>query len=374
MKIKLILVLSLSLVGVVANAQTQFTAKLLAGSGLDGYTDGNGNQARFGSISPICTDGRGNVYVWDGGKIRRIGLDGYVSTIASFTGEVRDVASDQAGNIWILTDSSIDRLRPDGTYEKIADGVGRAIAVSNSGTVYFVSSRDNNNSTDDNKLFKLADDRKVEWLAGAGNPGNVDGVGRLSTFNTPVAVAVNSLGQVHLLEETVPNKWQLRIIDTNLKTSTIAIRLKNYKMAFDSNDYLYAIDELGTAIVRFSPNTYQREMIADGFAGLTDIAIYPDGSIIVADGEAHKIYRIARFQTPNPMRLSLRLYPGPSLRLDPGLTIEGHLGDVYRIESRQDIQEKWTSAVTLLLDRAPYLWVDKSASADRKFYRAVQLF
>ena len=136
MKLKLLLALILSAVGIVANAQPQFTAKLLAGSGLAGYIDGNGDQARFSSIAAMCTDSKGNVYVWDvwnGGKIRRIGLDGYVSTIADFKGEVRGVASDQTDNIWILTDRSIDRLRSDGIYEKIADGVGQPSLCPNQG-------------------------------------------------------------------------------------------------------------------------------------------------------------------------------------------------------------------------------------------------
>jgi hypothetical protein len=90
MKAKFLLVLvaiTLTLVWRV-NAQTYDTngdfVQTFAGSGEQGYVDGQGQLTKFSGPSQIVADTSSNLYVWDGGnlRIRKITPSGTVSTLA----------------------------------------------------------------------------------------------------------------------------------------------------------------------------------------------------------------------------------------------------------------------------------------------------
>jgi sugar lactone lactonase YvrE len=103
------------------------TVTTLAGSER-GYRDGPAASARFDTPSGIAVDAAGTVYVADTGNnaIRRISLDGMVSTVArasDFNGPI-GVAVDAAGRV-IVADTYNDRVRAielDGRVVTIAGG------------------------------------------------------------------------------------------------------------------------------------------------------------------------------------------------------------------------------------------------------------
>ena len=59
-----------------------------AGGGAAGHLDGHLSQAMFNRPSALATDGQGNIYIADSSNhvIRRIDVDGYVSTVAGIPG------------------------------------------------------------------------------------------------------------------------------------------------------------------------------------------------------------------------------------------------------------------------------------------------
>ncbi len=73
----------------------------LAGS-TQGYSDGQGDQARFSNPIDVTLDNQGNLFVTDGAKIRKITPDGLVSTIAGTTNGYLDgsVNTAQFGDLW----------------------------------------------------------------------------------------------------------------------------------------------------------------------------------------------------------------------------------------------------------------------------------
>jgi hypothetical protein len=65
--------------------------------------------------------------------------------------------------------------------------------------------------------------------------------------------------------------------------------------------------------------------------------------------------------------------PNLTLRLYAGLTIEGVVNSLYRIEYKTNLEdESWIVAAAISLPQSPYLWIDEqSAAHPRRLYRAV---
>jgi sugar lactone lactonase YvrE len=107
----------------------------IAGS-TKGYKDGQGTQAQFSDPIEVTLDNEGNLLVADGGKIRKITLDGFVSTIAGTTpsgyldgpiniarfGFLRGLIVDPSGNIFLCDSGnySVRKISLDGTVATVA--------------------------------------------------------------------------------------------------------------------------------------------------------------------------------------------------------------------------------------------------------------
>jgi sugar lactone lactonase YvrE len=99
------------------------TVTTLAGNGVPGYSDGPGNAARFGDIlGGIVLDAAGNLYVQDyiNKAVRRIALDGTVTTVRSNVAGTGPLAMDAGGNFYSAVDDLVLKLAPDGTVTTVA--------------------------------------------------------------------------------------------------------------------------------------------------------------------------------------------------------------------------------------------------------------
>ena len=196
----------------------------LAGSGSVGSDDGTGTAASFKYPNGVAVDGSGNVYVADFGndRIRKITSAGVVTTLAGSgsagatdgTGSVASfyspdgVAVGGSGNLYVAdTDNnSIRKITPAGAVTTLAgssvrgsaDGLGTAasfyapagVAVDSSGDVYVVD-------THNNLIRKITSAGAVAILAGSGVPGSANGTGTAASFNGSAAVAADASGNVY---------------------------------------------------------------------------------------------------------------------------------------------------------------------------------
>lgn len=142
-------------------------------SGTNGFTNGTGTAARFSVPFDIAVDGAGNLYVSDHGNhaVRMVTPAGVVTTLAG---------SGSAGK----TDST-------GTAASFKFPSG--IAADNSGTVYLAD-------TDNQVIRKITSAGVVTTIAGTGILGSADGTGTLASFYNPKDVAVDSSGNLYIVD------------------------------------------------------------------------------------------------------------------------------------------------------------------------------
>ncbi len=131
--------------------------------------DGPAAVARLGSLTGVAVDAAGNVYVSDGHAIRKISVDGAVTTVAGRVGEYGDRDGPGAG------------ARFNSPQGLAADSAGNV----------FIADRDNQT------IRKISPDGAVSTLAGvAGSAGASDGKGPKARFSRPSGIAVDASGNV----------------------------------------------------------------------------------------------------------------------------------------------------------------------------------
>lgn len=199
----------------------------LAGSGTDGYADGNSAAARFGGITGITVDSYGNVYVADSSnnRIRKIFPTGVVSTVAgsgvagyaegsgatAVFNSPNDVTVDSSGNLYVSDtgNNRIRRISPTGTVTTLAgsgiagtsDGVGTAanfntpagIAVSPTGIVFV-------NDLATHRIRKITPSGVVSTYAGSGAIGHDDGRGQYASFQFNEGMALDASGNLYVTD------------------------------------------------------------------------------------------------------------------------------------------------------------------------------
>jgi len=154
-------------------------------------------------------DGAGNVFVADGGNIRKITPAGAVTTFAGTAGSA-GVAVDAGGNVYVAEVTIIQKISPTGVVTTLAgnaaappgsvDGTGtdalfsspNGVAVDGAGNVYVA---------DTFIIRKITPAGVVTTLAGStSSAGNVDGTGAAASFLLPNGVAVDGAGNVYVAD------------------------------------------------------------------------------------------------------------------------------------------------------------------------------
>ena len=313
----------------------------LAGDGQDGALDGAATASRFSDPYGIAIGPRGTVYVADGGeanRIRTIAPDGTVATLAGGSEGFTDgiggaaafhtpsaVALDHEGNLFVADtgNHAIRKVAPDGSVTTLAgngssgylDGVGRAaqfngpvgIAVDAAGIVYVAD-------TYNDRIRRIGKDGNVTTLAGTGAPAFFDGPALQAAFDTPSALAVSLDGTLYVADT---GNHAIRRIGADGTVDTVAMPVEGERrpplrrptgVAVTRDGYLYIAASAGGRILQRTPDGEYRPLPdadrpaspdgfgSDGTVQLTaprGIAVHRDGSLVVADANAHRVLRLA---------------------------------------------------------------------------------
>jgi len=327
----------------VAKTQPFWPARvhLLAGDGQDGVLDGAAPASRFSDPYGVAIGPRGAIYVADGGEANRIRVvqpDGAVSTLAGGKEGFVDglgaaaafntpsaIALDHLGNLYVADtgNHAIRRIAPSGAVTTLAgngspgyvDGIGRAaqfngpvgIAVDDAGIVYVAD-------TYNDRIRRIAPDGTVTTLAGTGKPNLFDGPGPAAAFDTPSALAVDHDGNLYIAD-TGNNAVRRLRPDGTVDTLALppeaerrpALR-RPVGLAVTRDGYLYTVASAGGRILQMTPTGEFRPLEdtdhplePNGFGsdgtvqlnGPRGIAVARDGSLVVADANAHRLHRLA---------------------------------------------------------------------------------
>jgi sugar lactone lactonase YvrE len=199
-----------------------------AGSGVQGSADGTGTAARFNSTTGVTVDVNGNVNVADQYNmlIRKITPTGVVSTLAgtgmqgtsdgigtaAYFSYPTGITVDGSGNLFV-TDWGVSRIRKivisTGVVTTVAgnlnfgntDGVGPAatfnaptgVGLDASGNMY-ISDKSNH------RIRKITSSGVVSTIAGS-TVGSTDGIGTAAKFNNPNSVAVDGNTNLYIADQ-----------------------------------------------------------------------------------------------------------------------------------------------------------------------------
>lgn len=197
---------------------------VVAGSGVNGFADGRADTAKFGKeCSGIATDEQGNIYIsdWKNRRIRKISIDGQVSTIAGtgkagFVNGNANVAQfldpaglviDKQGNLFVGDHHLIRKITPDGVVSTFSgkDSIGykdgQADAALFSSIIDMVIDEEGNiYASDENRIRKITPQGVVSTFAG-NTGGYRDGDATSAQFNRPTGLGIDRQGNVYVADD-----------------------------------------------------------------------------------------------------------------------------------------------------------------------------
>lgn len=253
-------------------------ATTVAGGDEEEYVDGpNG---KFNSMVGLAVDTDGCLIVSDTGGygcIRKVALDGHISTLAG--------------------DPGGETGREDGQGTAARFDQPSAVAMDCDGSVLVAGGGDR-------CIRKVAPDGTVSTLAGSlDEAGSTDGPSHLARFNRPEGVAVDVEGSL-LVADT--NNHSIRKIARDGVVSTLAGSAEGESSHADGagdaarfrNPFAVAVDVDGTIVVADGGNNCIRKVTADGV--VSTLAGPTDRSRGSADGPANST---ARFDDPQDVAI-----------------------------------------------------------------------
>lgn len=205
----------------------------LAGSS-QGYVDARGSEAKFSSLTGICVDAAGNVYVSEYARVRKITAAGVVTTVAGSsdndTGYVEGngtsarffsttgICVDVSGNLYVADNQSkIRKITPNGDVSTYYNG--SSVFISTGGICI-------NNATGElymtdrygQKIYKILTNGTISLFAGSNTMGYVNGLGSSAQFNFPERICCDASGNLYVTD----NMYLIRKISPSHVVSTFA--------------------------------------------------------------------------------------------------------------------------------------------------------
>jgi sugar lactone lactonase YvrE len=300
--------------------------RLAAGDGVRGMRNGPATQARFDDPYGVAMAADGTLYVADAGdnnRIRRIGSDDTVTTLAGFEEGFADgdgtmarlntpsgLALDRAGNLYVADtgNHAIRKITPLGMVSTVA-GTGVAgfrdgaaaqaqfngpigVAVDAHGNVYVAD-------TYNDRIRRIDAQGQVSTLAGGERPGDVDGVGAQARFDTPTALVVDAQGIVWVADTR--NDAIRRIAPDGAVTTPWNAGQdaphRPMSLALTDDGLLYVGEMSWGRVIQISRDgrllVLTGAMQAQRLSRPAGLALDARGGLWVSDAGSHRLHRIA---------------------------------------------------------------------------------
>lgn len=248
--------------------------RVVAGDGSRTTVDGSNALATgMFAVHGLAVDAAGDLYLTDGNRVRRIGADGIITTIAGsdtegFSGDGGPATSATFSQPWGLV------LAPDGSLD-VADYLNH-------------------------RVRRIAPDGIVTTVAGDGTWGNGGdgGPAPLAEVGYPQRLAVDSGGRL-----LVASLTGLRMIATDASISTLAAAADAVASAPDGAVYFYSGSTSPNVVFRLEADLVTRSAVTDesppcvaptfsGMGYVRDLAVGADGGLFVASWACRQIFRL----------------------------------------------------------------------------------
>ena len=287
---------------------------------MGGTTDGTGAAARFAFPNGLAFDGAGNLYVADSYNhtVRRITAEAVVSTVAGLaeTSGFMDgigsaarfnyplfLATSSGGNTIFVADSQNSTVRQVTTANAVVSTVVNPRGTFHNPTGAAMDAAENLYIADlyNHTVRKITPQGVVTTLAGlAGVSGSADGTGSAARFYFPSGIAADEDGNLYVADYNTG----LRKITPDGVVTTLTDGFSPRGLATDSAGNVYGA--LGCAVARRSKDGVRTILAgqlnqcgcADGsgsdalFLNPTGFAVDSEGTVYVADQDAHAIRKI----------------------------------------------------------------------------------
>lgn len=261
-----------------------------AGSGVSGATNGAGTVAKLNFPQSICYDPTsGNIFVADTGNnsIRKVTLNGVVTTFATGFSNPTAICVDAVGNFYVVDANSfkVKKVTPSGvvstiiTYSGTNGSLKTGICIDVNNNIYL---------TDPEKytVIKISAAGIISTFLGSYNQGgDLDGMGTAARLTWPYSVTMGNDGNIYLVD------------GYRIKRVTLAGQVTSIIGNPSGGD----VDGVGAA-VKFKPN---------GLCFASDDMIY------IADGANGKVKKMTGLllgiRTNSISDFGIKLYPNPAL-------------------------------------------------------------
>ena len=244
------------------------TIRTYAGKGINASSDGNLTTSSFNQPYGMGFDTKGNLYVADRSKIRKIDFAGNVTTLNGTFSNPEDMVADDSGNVYVADAGThfIKKINSLGQVDILAGGNGYADGIGTSakfnglqGICWDLDGDMLVTDMNNHAIRKISINGTVTTVAGApppiASPGYADADIAFAKLNGPHDVKVGNDGAIYVLDHS---NGCIRKISVNGIVSTLGIKnnLTNpYCLSVDRSGFVYVSDG-GTNhnISKISPN------------------------------------------------------------------------------------------------------------------------
>ncbi|MDF9827905.1 TonB-dependent receptor [Ereboglobus sp. PH5-10] len=266
----------------------------LAGSASEpaGLVNGSSMDARFSAPTGAAADKAGNLYVadTDNNVIRKIAVDGTVTTFATGFNSPSAIVIDTAGSILYVADTGSNSIK------KIDTATGTVTALAITGTP--VLDTPHGLAIDETGNLYVADTgnhiiRKIDTATGTmtilagtdGTPGSTDDTGVAASFDMPMGLALNADASLLCVADTGNSAIRVitlatALVDT-LDVTSVTLNTPQ-ALVVDSAGILYVVDTGNNAICAIDASTGIAATITD-----TGTLNAPGGIVIDDVGEIY---------------------------------------------------------------------------------------